>query len=447
MQVEMNTDDIDKLTVSPTPAPVDVVEPSLPQSEPDSTTTESAAANEPKTSPESTPPPSPAESDGTPDLARFVELSKVLRDYTSVSSKSRQWDFLHGDRWLRIEMSPVDFVESLIGEYGETVLREIGLHEQVGDDLRLPVWMVEDAVVFLQVDEENHSFKFHAVDKFAIDYAQMRMREESTAAQDTLFICDSDDSADIVRRLGLHSVSCEGLEKIGQCEVSKIFGGEHEYKWRYYLLLVDFDVAQLKNVPTDAIGEVIRRLADAKIGYRIDPCQRFGVCRPDRQTFERLKKVMTFKDPVQVAQLFNHWAVAAREADVSDWQTYLNEEPVTLLAARDELSRLINSENPFARREIENALSRYRKMYRRLIRQQLNDSHNSFDLDENLDAVVAAESAETFFAADRVVQAAEHMLQERVVPPMRELRKQALEEQLKLLKDFKSVRNAKKRKR
>src|SRR4029078_9970392 len=86
------------------------------------------APTAPATPTETGPASSASECDATADPARFDELAKVLRSYTSVSSESRHWDFIHDDRWLRIEVSPVEFVESLIAEFGETVLNEIGLH-------------------------------------------------------------------------------------------------------------------------------------------------------------------------------------------------------------------------------------------------------------------------------------------------------------------------------
>src|SRR6185295_3776357 len=106
---------------------------------------------------------------------------------------------------------------------------------------------------------------------------------ESASAPETLFITDSECAADILCRLGLHSVTCDGLESITKGDLDKIFcaGRDYESGWRYYLLLLDFDVVGLQNQPTDLICQVIRRLADAEEAYRIDPFQRFGICRPD----------------------------------------------------------------------------------------------------------------------------------------------------------------------
>ena len=76
--------------------------------------------------------------------------------------------------------------------------------------------------------------------------------------------------------------------------------------WRYYLLLVDFDVARLENRPTAAIGEVIKRLADAADVYGIDPARRFGVCRPSAHEFQVLERAITFEDSAQICQLFEN---------------------------------------------------------------------------------------------------------------------------------------------
>ena len=52
-----------------------------------------------------------------------------------------------------------------------------------------------------------------------------------------------------MHQLGLHSVVCEGLEKLDSHDVRKLFSGDRrtDFGWRYFLLLVDFDVARLEN--------------------------------------------------------------------------------------------------------------------------------------------------------------------------------------------------------
>src|SRR6185369_10972182 len=97
------------------------------------------------------------------------------------------------------------------------------------------------------IDKENRTFKFHAVHEpdfpcVALDYALVQATE-SAPAPETLFITDTECSADILRRLGLHSVTCDGLESVAKSDLDKLFGARHDHEaaWRYYLVLLDFD--------------------------------------------------------------------------------------------------------------------------------------------------------------------------------------------------------------
>ena len=128
----------------------------------------------------------------------------------------------------------------------------------------------------------------------ALDYALERIPPDSTQAPVTLFVVESQDAVEVMQRLGLRAVSSEGLEALGRDDVQRLFSGDQrsDFGWRYYLLLVDFDVARLENRPTAAIGEVIKRLADAADVYGIDPARRFGVCRPSAHEFQVLERAI-----------------------------------------------------------------------------------------------------------------------------------------------------------
>ena len=114
-----------------------------------------------------------------------------------------------------------------------------------------------------------------------------------------------------------------------------------DFDWRYYLLLVDFDVAHLDKRPTAAIGEVIERLADAADVYGIDPARRFGVCRPSAHEFHVLERATTFKDSAQICQLFETWAAAARSGRINSWRTHFDTEAASFSAASAKLTHAL----------------------------------------------------------------------------------------------------------
>ena len=111
--------------------------------------------------------------------------------------------------------------------------------------------------------------------------------------------------------------------------------------------------------------------------------------------------------------------MAAKAANDSNWHSYIDGGPVTLFPARAGLNRVIESPRPFARSQIEAALLTYRDTYRRLIQQLTNDSKRAVDVGESIETVAAIESAEAFFDADSLVQAAEFVLQDQTPPPAR----------------------------
>jgi hypothetical protein len=388
---------------------------------------------------------------GAIEAERFSELSQVVTAYT-VPWSPRRWDFLPNEMGARIEASPLEFVKLLENEFGKSILTELGLHEQVGDELRLPACFVEDADLYVTIDKENRTFKFRAihqpeVPRRALDYALVQATQE--CAPYIVFVTDSESSADILRLLGLHSVTCDGLESLVKSDLDKIFdaGRDLELRWRYYLILLDFDVVCLQNKPTDAIGEVIRWLADAEQAFRIDLARRFAVCRPDAIDFERLDKAIAFKDAVQVTRVFQQWSIIARAAKVASWYSYVETGPITFSAAHEELQRAIELPMPLARQTIEIALSSYRDTYRRFIRQLRNEAQREADVYEKIEKLAGVAAAEAFFDVDLLVQAAEFVLENQIRPPMHELRQQALEQQMRYLSSFRANRTTRKRKR
>ena len=121
-------------------------------------------------------------------------------------------------------------------------------------------------------------------------------------------------------------------------------------------------MARLENRPTAAIGEVIKRLADAADVYGIDPARRFGVCRPSAHEFQVLERATTFEDSAQICQLFEKWSAAAKSVRINSWRTHFDTEVASFSVARAALTRALQLSNDVARRaEVFVALPAYRE--------------------------------------------------------------------------------------
>ena len=263
--------------------------------------------------------------------APHQKLWDIIKSCAAPDVLSTTWDFLgKHDNWLRIAMPPNDFVAALEQDYSVEALTELGFYERVGDSLRLPSWLDGDAHLYVAIDDDNSAITFSCRNKSlfpmrrtALDCGLERISQDSTQATDTLFVVESLEAVDIMRRLGLRAVSFDGLDEIGRGDVLRLFAGDQrsDFAWRFQLVLLDFDLANLKNRPTAAIGAVINPLSDATDLYGIDPPRRFSVCRPSPHEFQLLERAVSFEDSTQICQIFNGWSAAAQGVTIDNWRS------------------------------------------------------------------------------------------------------------------------------
>jgi hypothetical protein len=370
---------------------------------------------------------------------------------------SRKWDFLGGDdNLLRIDMLASEFVAALEQDYTIEALTELGLYERVDDELQLPSWLDDDAHIYVAIDQDKRTLSFSNGKEFlfpmtrtALDYALERIPPDSTQA--SLFIVDSQDSVDVMQRLGLRAVSGEGLEVLGSDHVQELFSGDQrsDFGWRFYLLLVDFNVARLEDRPTAAIGEVIKRLADAADVYGIDPVRRFGVCRPSAHEFQVLERAASFEDSAQICQLFEEWSAAAKSVRIHSWRAHFNSETRSFSAASSALTNALLQSNEFIRRaEVLVALPAYRAASRGPVMQKFyEDIDRASDPFDQVDSMAAASYAEIFLDSDPLVRAGEAVLAGQTPPSLRELQAESLDQRQRCIVELRRIRRDRKVKR
>ena len=399
------------------------------------------------------------ETDADDCAARFHELWEIIKSCTAPTIRSHKWRFLgEPDELLRIDMQSAEFVAALEQDFAAESLVKWGLYERVGEELRLPSWLDGDAYLYVAIDKTNKTIKFSCGDHFlfpmtrnALDLALERIAPDSTHASSTLFIADSEDAVEVLQRLGLPAVSGESLEALGQHDVERLFSGDlrSDFGWRYYLLLVDFDVARLDNRPTATIGEVIKRLADAADVYGIDPDRRFGVSRPSAHEFHLLERAITFKDSGKICQLFEKWSAAAKSIIIINWRTHFDEKAASFSVAKAALTRALQKSSDIARRaEVLDALPAYRLALSGTVIPKLHeDIDRAIDPFQQLDLIAAADYAEAFFNSDPLVVAGEAVLQGQTPPCVRELEVESWQERQRLLNELRRIHRDHKAKR
>jgi hypothetical protein len=385
--------------------------------------------------------------------AKYQEFWAIIRSCGAPNVRSEKWAFLGDDDLLRIDMPPMEFVAALRQDFTVEALTWLGLI--VNDELQPASWLDGAAHLYAAIDDDKHTIVFSRGNEFlfpmtrtAIDYALERVPPDSAEVPVNLFVVESQDDVEVMQRLGLRTVSGVGLESLGRDDVATLFGGDQrsDFHWRYYLLLVDFDVARLKNRPTATFGEVIRRLADAADVYDIDPARRFGLCRPTADEFNWLKRAITFKDAAKIRQVFEKWSAAAHTISVSNWRTHFNSEIPSFTAASAALTHALRQSDDVARRaEVTDALPAYRAVGKETIMQKFYEAFDrAIDPFDQFDLMAAAGYAETFLDSDPLVLAGEAVLAGQTPPSARELQDEVFAQRQRCMVEVRRIRRDRK---
>jgi hypothetical protein len=387
----------------------------------------------------------------------FNEFREAVRSCGAPDLASRKWGFLkEQNRGVRIDMPPSEFVAALELDYAVDTLVAFGFYERVAGEVRLPSWLGGDPPIYVNVDDEDtirfsrgNEFLFPMV-RTALEHALERIPPDAGQTTQTLFVVDSPDSIDVMQRLGLRAVSSEGLESLGRHEISNLFSDDprSDVGWRYHLLLVDFDVAQLDIRPTAAIGEVIQRLITAQDVYNIDPARRFGVCRPNVHEFHRLEQAILFKDSDLIAEMFETWAASARSLRIHNWRTHLVTETASYSVARAELARALELGDVARRFAVSTALPAYLAACHTAVTEKFyGEIGRAGDPYDEFDQISAAEYAETFVALDPLVRAAEAVMAGRCPPKIYEVQDELSEKRERCIIELRRIRRDRKAKR
>lgn len=383
---------------------------------------------------------------------RIQEFRECILSCTAPLLRGEPWSFLdQDDKWLRIDMSTVEFIEVMREQCTAELLVDSGMCEYADDVLRPAAWLDGDASLYVALDDDQETFRFRMGGEFlfpmtktARDYALERIPLESTQTPITLFVVDSQEAAEILQLLGLVAVTYEGLDDLGYEDVERLFESDDrsDCRWRYYLVLLDFDVVRLDNRPVAAIGEVIRRLADAAEVYDLDPARRFAVCRPSAQDFHVLERAVAFKDAARIRGQLESMSAAAKSTRIQIWQTHFVNQAVSFSAARQALARALQRSDHVCRRaEVRDALSAYREVGRQAVIEKFNAAVDSMrDPFTQVDLIAALECAEQYLNDDPLVRAAESVLADETLPSDRDIYEEMWEKRQRSLNELRRIR-------
>lgn len=399
------------------------------------------------------------DSDAADRRANYQQLFEIIRSCAAPTISATKWDFLKGqDDLLRIDMSPSEFVEALKQDYPVELLHALGLLERVEGELRLPSSLDGDAQLYVKIDDDKQTLAFSTGNEFlfpmtrtALDYALERIPPDSCQMPGTLFIVASPDDAELMRRLGLAAVVYEGLEILSCQDIQRLFDGDHQtdFRWRYQLVLLDFNLARIENRPTGAIREVIKKLANGADVYGVDPARRFAVCRPSAHEFQVLEQAIAFQDSTRIGCLLESLATAAKGIRIHSWRTHLATPAVSFSAARQALVSALERSNDVARRaEVVVALPAYRDAGRRTVMQKFHAAiDRASDPFAQIDLIAAAAYAEDFLDNDPLLRAAEFVLTHWTLPCFEEIQEELRDKRQRSLVELRRIRRESKNKR
>jgi hypothetical protein len=361
--------------------------------------------------------------------ARFAELGEIVRSCAARSPFSSPWCFLvTDDTYLRIDMPSTELKAALKQDATLEALREFGSYDGVVNELQLPAWFEGDAPIYARIQNDKCTIVFSRCSepslprrRTALNYAMEKVPPGAVQPPVTLFVVASQMSVDVLRRLGMRAVSCAGLERLSCNDIQRIFfgGPGSPSGWRYHLIFLDCDVAQLHERPMVAIGYLIQRLADMQELYGIDPALRFGVCRPRAKDFAQLKRAASFGDSAKICQLFKSWAATVRKEMIDDWRAHFCAQPASYSEARAALVRALQLSDVRRRFAVSAALPAYRAAGQTVVIEKFSNLVESEkDPLAQVDVMAAAYYAEVFFAIDPLNRAAEAVLAGKTPPKM-----------------------------
>jgi len=371
--------------------------------------------------------------EGEGDQSRIADLRRVIMAYTVSTVWSDKWAFLDEQTgWHRIEMPASEFVDVLADHYSPDSLRELGLLEHVGDELRLAGCPDGEGELRVKFDDEQCPIRFTTASEFlfplshsAIDYARQRIATDSGEQTTALYVVETEESADLIRQLRLPSVTSQGLEQLDRHQIQDLFSGNRrsDLDWRYFLVLVDFDIETLTNQPVPSVAGVVKRLNHAASVYQIDPARRFAVCRPSTSDFEMLELAVDFADRDRIRHLFDAWSNAAREISFVNWPNHAITKPSSIANARSALRRLLESPHAsLLQNKLRAALTEYRCAGKDAIIEKLSAAADSTENPfEQVDMISAVRYAEIIFEHDLLVRRAEAVLAGRRIEHTEEL--------------------------
>ncbi len=175
------------------------------------------------------------------------------------------------------------------------------------------------------------------------------------SAQGDLLICESADDTYVLRQLGFQALEANDFLELTGTYFQSLFEGDQrtDHAWRYRLIVMDWDVADLNDTRRPTLQALIKRLADVQTVYGIDPRRRFSVSRPEPHDFAVIQSAVSLEDLTSIAMAIRQTWDGSKRAQ---WSAYLERGELTLPHAKAQLARAIDRARCFPNRsEVEEA--------------------------------------------------------------------------------------------